>query len=920
MIQETWLKPDKFSDEDITIPGYFIARKDRLVGEHGGILAYYRHDLFVTLLENTACKDFESFWLRIQSGDTVLFIANVYRPPSNDSSIFDALAADVETFQSIVKKSRVLLVGDFNCHHSTWLGSKDIHGHPKTNDAGNACFSFCQTSGLKNLVSGNTFLRNVGNAMSSLDLVLTDTPDFVKKVSLDSAIGSSPHSRIAVLLNLSPKVQKSYSKISWQYHRANWEEMKECLRSSDWDTKNGVNNRWEKLKNNIKLAMKSFIPAKMIIRKANDQPWFTDNCAVACTKKEKAWKVFKRNPTEENKTAYNQVIKDTKLIYSQAQLHYAENIKKKLADNAADPRVWWRIVKHISGDGGHSDIPTLQHKGCTYETATEKAEILKELFVSKSTIEDDGIVPPLLPNLADKSISKIKIRARVVEMKLKHLKTSKATGPDGIPARVLRECAEVLSKPLASLFSASMSAGIVPNDWKCAHVVPIYKADGKSNQNNYRPISLLPIISKVMESIVNDHLCKHLFGLRLISNHQYGFHPNHSTLDLLSSTTQKWTDALDKGQEVKVVALDISRAFDSVWHNGLLTKLMSFGIGGCLYRWLRDFLHARSLKVIINGQESTVGYFNAGVPQGSILGPTLFLVFINDLANAVTSQVNMFADDTTISAIVPTTKDRGKVTECLNNDLKSIGRWANDWIVNFNAKKTQLLNISRKSEQDVSNVCFLNETLKSTDFIKVLGIHITKTLDWSTHVDKLAKRSGQRLGILRKAKSFLDPTGLSALFKTRVRSVMEYCSPIWQSAPKVVLNKLDIIQSKACKVIDKSESVIPQLNINSLKQRREVAGLSQIHRIVSGVAPPSVCQLLPPFVEPTRISRQVIQSHHMQIKINKSRTEHHKNSFIPKFVRIWNLLPCECIYDHKGSLLNLQSFKVKVNRWLLDSI
>ena len=115
------------------------------------------------------------------------------------------------------------------------------------------------------------------------------------------------------------------------------------------------------------------------------------------------------------------------------------------------------------------------------------------------------------------------------------------------------------------------------------------------------------------------------------------------------------------------------------------------------------------------------------------------------------------------------------------------------------------MNVSRKSEQDHSNVYFLNETLKGAEFIKVLGIHITKTLDWSTHVDKLAKRSGQRLGILRKAKNFLDPSGLSALFKTRVRSVMEYCSPIWQSAPKVVLRKLDTIQSKACKMIGRNE-------------------------------------------------------------------------------------------------------------------
>ena len=183
-----------------------------------------------------------------------------------------------------------------------------------------------------------------------------------------------------------------------------------------------------------------------------------------------------------------------------------------------------------------------------------------------------------------------------------HLKSSKATGPDGIPARVLRECAGVLSKPLSSLFSLSLLHGVVPKEWKCANVIPIYKADGKSDPNNYRPISLLPIISKVMESIINDHLCKHLFGLKLISNHQFGFHPKHSTMDLLTYTTQNWERALNKEQKIKVVAPEISCAFDSVYNSGLLSKLMSAGIGGYVYRWIRDFLNDRYIRIVINGR------------------------------------------------------------------------------------------------------------------------------------------------------------------------------------------------------------------------------------------------------------------------------------------------------------------------------
>ncbi|HYT44133.1 MAG TPA: reverse transcriptase family protein [Methylomirabilota bacterium] len=325
-------------------------------------------------------------------------------------------------------------------------------------------------------------------------------------------------------------------------------------------------------------------------------------------------------------------------------------------------------MNHISGKGGQSEIPTLHCDGISYETATDKAEVFKKIFASKSNIDDKSKIPPLCSNLASSSLNNIKIRAKVVKSKLLHLKASKATGPDGISARVLRECASVFSKPLSSLFSLSLLHGVVPKEWKCANVIPIYKADGKSDPNNYRPISLLPIISKVMESIVNDHLCKHLFGLKLISNHQYGFRPKHSTLDLLTCATQNWERALDKGQEIKVVALDISRAFDSVWHNGLLSKLMSAGVGSHVYRWICDFLNDHSIRVTVNGRESSAASINAGVPQGSILGPTLFLIFINDLSQVISSSVSMFADDTTISAIVSNTKSRSKVADTLCND------------------------------------------------------------------------------------------------------------------------------------------------------------------------------------------------------------------------------------------------------------
>jgi sarcosine oxidase/L-pipecolate oxidase len=235
----------------------------------------------------------------------------------------------------------------------------------------------------------------------------------------------------------------------------------------------------------------------------------------------------------------------------------------------------------------------------------------------------------------------------------------------------LKKCLPRLGKPLATLLKLSFNLGKLPQEWKNANIVPVSKADNKSDPNNYRPISLLCIIFKVMETIINDFLRKHLFNMKLLSSRQYGFQAGKSTMDLLAHATQNWTEALHRGHEVKVIALDISRAFDRVWHKGLLSKLMSFGVCGRLYRWIRDFLTCRQQRVVLSGQTSSWSKINAGVPQGSILGPTLSLVFINDLTDEVENHIDLFADDTTLYQHL-NSENRQSVIKSLQRDLDTI--------------------------------------------------------------------------------------------------------------------------------------------------------------------------------------------------------------------------------------------------------
>ena len=753
-LQETWLRSTQ-TDSEVSIAGYTIFRRDRMDGKHGGVLTYVRSDLCAATVNNCVTPEVnEAIWLRIPSYKRTLYVANVYHPPTNDTSVFNNLAKDIELIQALKDNPVILITGDLNCHHPTWLGSKDCHGNEKTNDAGINCFEMCQTLGLSNMIKGNTFFRNKGDAISVLDLAITDNPSLICNVALSNPVGISPHASVSLRVNLVPKSSKFYTKTSWKYHRANWNDLKNDLSSCDWSPGSDVNETWSKFKSNILSAMKRNIPQNAIKRCIKDQPWFTDQCAIACSKKEKLWRKFQKTRNQYDKDNYKQQVNFCKEVYKEAQSYYKVSVNKKLADENTSAKEWWRIVNYVVGEGCHTEIPALFKDKVYFDDAKEKAELFKNIFVEKATIDDNGVLPKLLSSKSPKSLTRVKIRARCVLRKLMKLNISKATGPDGIPARVLKECASVLYKPLTSLFTFSLKTSIVPDDWKCANVVPIYKSGGKCDPNNYRPISLLSIISKVMESIINDYLSKHIFGLKLISQHQYGFRAKHSTLDLLTSTTQRWTNALDKGSEVKAVALDISRAFDRVWHNGLLSKLMSFGIGGQVYRWIRSFLSGRSIRVVINGHESSIGKTNAGVPQGSILGPTLFLIFINDLSEVITNRIDMFADDTTLSAVIPSASCRPEVNRSIQSDLINIESWARDWLVVFNSKKTQVMTISRKRDNFTIPLYFLGEELSETDNIKLVGVTITSKLSWGEHVDKIAKHAGQRLGIIRKAITF----------------------------------------------------------------------------------------------------------------------------------------------------------------------
>ena len=305
------------------------------------------------------------------------------------------------------------------------------------------------------------------------------------------------------------------------------------------------------------------------------------------------------------------------------------------------------------------------------------------------------------PSRTNLKLHNISVTPKMVRKVIMNLDLSKASGPDCIPVVVLKNCELELSYILAELFNKCLKESCFPDCWKVSSVVPVFKNVGeRSTGKNYRPVSLLSVVSKVFEKLVNNRIVGHLEKCGLFSDFQYGFRSSRSTADLLTVVSDRIVKAFNRSGASRAVALDISKAFDRVWHASLLHKLKSYGISGQIFGLISFFLSNRRLRVVLDGKSSQEYPVNAGVPQGSILGPTLFLVYINDLPDDVICDIVIYADDTTLYSKCDRASDMWQQLELaseLESDLRDMVDWGKKWLVDFNAGKTQLVSCDQSN-------------------------------------------------------------------------------------------------------------------------------------------------------------------------------------------------------------------------------
>jgi hypothetical protein len=408
----------------------------------------------------------------------------------------------------------------------------------------------------------------------------------------------------------------------------------------------------------------------------------------------------------------------------------------------------------------------------------EKAEVLSKHFVSTFTKEPPGILPTPRARQFEEEVTDVRIDRLDIEKKLKELKVTKAMGPDGIHPFILKSAAEILCKPLEIIFRKSLDEGNLPKQWKEAYITALHKKGDKQRAQNYRPVSLTSIVCKLLESIIRGAIVEHMKRFQQISDSQYGFVQRRSTTLQLLHTVEDWIQLIDEGKTVDVCYLDMMKAFDSVPHQRLLAKIHSYGIRGKIMKWIASFLCSRKQTVRLENGSSNPQEVLSGVPQGSVLGPTLFIIYINDLPETVASKFKMYADDAKLYKAVSTPQDEA----IFEQDIDSLQDWSRDWLLKFHPEKCAMVRIGTKPAKCATYSMKKGDSSTDLEWVasqKDLGVIVDGKLSFSEEIGHRVKKANSIVGIIRRSFTYLDNATFALLFKALVRPHLEYAAPIW---------------------------------------------------------------------------------------------------------------------------------------------
>ena len=735
-----------------------------------------------------------------------------------------------ELERMILQEKDVLIAGDFNC--------KDINWEDKTGQGGEDSWSekllnWSEENMLIQWIDCDTRFRT-GDVPARLDLIFTSDKEAIEEIKYECPLGKSDH--IMMEMNLgrdSSLIEENYKKERFRYSRANYDGLKQYFENVNWTNFFNAGNTQKKWDEFIRIydeAVKIYVPKGRDNYKKGRE-WYNRRCDKARKGKIRTWNKWRKERTENRWREYIEARNESVRVMREEKYNYEKDIINKCKK---EPKLFYRHVNNKMKK--QEGITRLKVDERVYQDKQDMAEVMNKEFQKVFTEEGDFVLED--GDLAGRGLVEVEVNRESVMKLMENLEVDKAPGPDGVSNWILRECRHQLVDKIQDLLTTSLEQGRVPKDWKRANIVPIYKGGSRENPMNYRPVSLTSVVGKMCERIVKDAWIKYLEDSNVLTSCQFGFRKGSScSANLLSFYSRVVDIVQERNGWVDSIYLDLKKAFDKVPHKRLLWKIKNYGgIGGRLLNWMGDYLDEREMRTVIRNRNSAWLGVTSGVPQGSVLGPVMFGIYVNDLVEGLDSYINLFADDAKLMRKVESEDDCRKLQE----DLEKVEEWSRYWKMEFNLNKCRVMEFGKSNRRVHYDYKMEDvELVKSKEEVD-LGVTVTESLTPDRHINKITGEAMNLLRRVRMAFSYLDTEMMKKLISSMIRPRLEYAETVWSPHKKKNIRKVERVQRAATKMVPELrelsyEERLRKLGLLTLESRRERGDLISVYKMVNGI-------------------------------------------------------------------------------------
>lgn len=878
LVSESWLKPE-LSSTFYSLPGFVLIRNDRTGKRAGGVAIYLRSDIPYKILSSSPPVyngNPEYLILEIAVKGVKAVLGVVYCPPAID--YFSSLESLFESVSSEYKHH--IVMGDFNT---------DLL---KDNPRSRRLRAILESSSLSLLALSPTHHNSESND-SWLDLMLTSSVDLVANHGQVAAPGLSRHDLIYLSYKIKPPKQRPAIVFMRNFARLDTEKLNADAQALDWDNlvqSSTVDEKVETFNRSVLQLIDAHAPLRAVRVKRPPAPWITPGVRMAMRRRDRAFRRYRRDRSEETWNLYklarnrcNQMVRASKRRY------ICENVLN------SSPADIWKFLKSLGITKSPSSIlPSSLSLNVLNKHFSTSATL--SVDVRNKTIHDITSKPMLPPDSFSFSpVTNLEVLNFFTSIK------SRAVGCDGISRTMLSFMTDNIIPIVTHIINFSLFTGEFPALWRKAYIIPLPKISSPSLPNHYRPISILPFLSKILEAAALSQISSYVFKNNLLSKFQSGFRPGHSTATALLKVTEDVRDGLENSKVTVLVLIDFSNAFNTVDHDILLAILSQIGVSSLSRDWFSSYLRGRQQAVRADRDYSDWCDLVTGVPQGGILSPLLFSLFINSITTILKCSYHLYADDLQLYA----QSDVASLDNCisiLNADLKTIGEWSGKFGVAVNVGKCQAILIGSSyylrnlDTSQLMPLMFDNSVISLSPHVKDLGLYIDDTLSWNKQVAQVSQKVTYSLRSLYRFKHFLPSSTKITLVQSLVLPIIDYADVCYSDLSQELLNKLDRLLNNCIRFIfglrkyDHISSYRSQLKWLPIRLRRSLRCLCMLFTILTDPRAPDYLKSYFKVLGSSH-TRNLRASNNLLLEIPSHRTGFMSTSYAVSTIKLWNALP-----------------------------